>query len=51
MLGWQNWIRTSDRPINSRMLYLLSYSPIWCRHKELNPGPAAYKAAALPSEL
>lgn len=23
----------------------------WCRHKDLNPGPSAYKAAALPAEL
>ena len=25
--GWGNWARTSNRSVNSRMLYLLSYTP------------------------
>jgi hypothetical protein len=27
------------------------HSENWCRHEESNPGPTAYKAAALPAEL
>ncbi len=49
--GWHGRTRTSDRAVNSRLLYRLSYMPMWCRHEDSNPGPFAYKATALPLEL
>ena len=30
---------------------IILYSRNWCRHEESNPGPDAYKATALPTEL
>lgn len=32
-------------------VYTFGKSFVWCCHEGSNPGPAAYKAAALPSEL
>ena len=36
-VGWKSGTRTHDPAINSRMLYRLSYQPIWCYRRDLNP--------------
>ena len=51
--GWHGWDRTSDRRINSALLYRLSYMPMcsfnyWSGWLDLNQRPPASKAGRLP---
>ena len=54
MFGWQALpavgILSIRRPSDARLTCYRT-SDMWCRREGSNPGPAAYKAAALPTEL
>lgn len=51
MTGADGEARTPDLLITNQVLCQLSYVSIWSCKGDLNPRPADYKAAALPTEL
>ena len=63
LLGSTDWTRTSNPPVNSRMLCQLSYGgwrvtamfeserPRECRGPDLNWGHPDFQSSALPTEL